>query len=77
VAAKIDANDPESVGQRSLRFEEPAMGHQAVEEDERPPFAFVLEGDARTVGCPELPQSPSPAPRTAPAGVSKAAWKSL
>jgi len=60
VAAKIDPDDPEGIGESALLLEEAAMGHQAVEEHERPPFAFVLEGDLGPVSCRVTPQNNLP-----------------
>jgi hypothetical protein len=66
MAAQVDADEPEAVGKRALAFEKAAMGHQAVEKNERPPLPFVLERDLRPVAGPEPPQEASPCPVSRP-----------
>ena len=64
VAAQVDGDDPEMVGELGLRAEEAAMRHQPVQQHERRALALVAIGDSRAVRCREMrSNTPPPAAR--------------
>ena len=64
MAAQIYGDHSKIAGERALPLEEFGIGHEPVQEDERSPAALVRIGDARAVGCREVPHPSPPSERS-------------